>query len=161
MDKYSGNLGALIYYLDVNKDQWKEQVQSLIPGCTIESNPHITILYGLDHSHVDLPILSQMVLNKPLDITLGEILIFQNNTDIVYIKVESIDVEVLNYTLREAFKHTVTYNTFMPHMTLAFAIPGNADHLIGCKPSAESLGLTQPLRGRFFYLTPDKKRILL
>ncbi|WP_411973359.1 2'-5' RNA ligase family protein [Sphingobacterium sp. Lzh-3] len=161
MDKPAEHLGALIYYLDVDKDQWKEQVQSLIPGCTIERNPQITIVYGLDHSLVDLEKLIQIVHGKTLDITLGEIGIFNNDTDIVYIKVQSIDVELLNHTLRHSFPYANQYKEYTPHITLGFANHGASDHLIGYNPGADSLGLTQPIAGSFYYLTPDKKRILL
>lgn len=161
MDKPVEQLGAVIYYLDFDKDQWREGVRSLIPNGAIERNPHITILYGLDHSQIDLPKLSKIVHAATFNLALGEIGIFRNNTDIIYINVKSIDIEILNHTIRKTFPYANQYEQYIPHITLGFANPVTAEHLIGHHPDPQSLGLTQPLRGGFYYLTPEKKRLLI
>lgn len=166
MDKRSGNLGAVIYYLDVDIDQWKEGVRHLLPDAIrYESRPHITILYGLHHYGLDFDQLQDIVANLSgygeLSITPEEIGVFSNENDIVYLSTTSSAIIELNKQLRSTFEHTNTYPLYQPHITLGFVKIGSMDHIIGHRPLLSLFGLSQPLTGRFYYLTPEKKRILL
>ncbi len=165
MDKRSGNLGAVKYYLDFDKEQWIEGVLHLLPDCTIERNPHLTILYGLHHNELDFHKLQAIVANfsgyGELSIKAEEIGVFSNENDVLYLSITSPAILELNKELRSTFDHTTTYSQYQPHITLGFVQAGSADNIIGHRPLLSLFGLSQPLTGRFYYLTPDKKRILL
>ena len=103
-----------------------------IPDNTLFKNPkdpsfgredeiHITILYGI---HSEFPDQSVAVLKKenPINITLGEINLFTSSKlfDVVYIKVISEDLERLNEKLKNKISYTNCYETYVPHVTIAY-----------------------------------------
>ncbi|WON94785.1 2'-5' RNA ligase family protein [Sphingobacterium sp. UGAL515B_05] len=147
MDKHSGNLGAVIYYLDFDKEQWMEGVRHLLPDAIrYKSRPHITVLYGLHHYELDFNKLQDVVANfsvgGELSIIPEELGVFSNENDVVYLSITAPAIIEFNKHLRETFEHTNTYPHYQPHLTLGIVRSGDADDLIGHQSFLSLFGLS-------------------
>jgi 2'-5' RNA ligase len=83
-----------------------------------ENNPHITILYGLNHNDPSevLYILKKF---EPFVVKLGKITKFENDLDIIKIDVSGEGLFDLNKALKK-LPHTETYQDYKPHITLSY-----------------------------------------
>jgi 2'-5' RNA ligase len=101
---------------------------SLLAGDGRETDPHVTVKYGLHKSDPDL--LARVVSGfGPAKLTFGKLKHFPANksrpeSDVVVVEVESKDLVKLNKMVADAFPHTDTYPTYNPHMTLAYVKVG-------------------------------------
>lgn len=127
--------GCVMIYPEIN--DW-ESVTSLIhpddiyePDEThgVESDPHVTLLYGL-HPEVTKEHIAE-VLNKfkgqKIDINVNGIGKFDNKDfSVVKLNVDSPILHEINNELTK-LPHTTDYPKYIPHMTLAYVKPGLAD----------------------------------
>jgi 2'-5' RNA ligase len=96
-----------------------------------ETEPHITILYGLYESKVRRV---RLLLKdeKPFEITLGKIGIFENDCfDVVKINVHSPDLHVLNGILRDRLSYRNMFPVYSPHITIAYVHKGRGKKFDG------------------------------
>ncbi len=86
-----------------------------------EDSPHITILYGI-HSNDYKKIFKLFKNENSINVELGEIYIFKESFwfDVVTISVKSLDLERLNSKLKANLKHTDKYDSYFPHITIAY-----------------------------------------
>lgn len=101
-----------------------------------ESNPHVTILYGLHD--VNPPICAMDIINShpKFNISLGPISLFKGNEtgepfDVIKVNVISSDVYALNAAIADACEYTSDFPEYIPHATVAFVKQGTHDHLDG------------------------------
>jgi hypothetical protein len=121
----------------------------------IETEPHATVLYGLDNSlslgDLDPP-------KTPIKLSLGKIKRFKADanrpgSDVLVIEVISPAMTELNANLKSVFKVTSTYNTYNPHVTLAYVQPGalpeldGSDNFAGETFIADELVLSRTVNG--------------
>lgn len=98
-----------------------------------EDDIHITILYGL---HDKTPERTFDFLRKykprlkPIDVTLGKISKFENDTDVIKIDVESKELRRIHEILKE-LPHETTHPEYKPHCTIAYVTKGSCDSLLG------------------------------
>jgi 2'-5' RNA ligase len=72
----------------------------------------------------------------PIELTLGEISIFENeDQDVVKISVVSPDLVRLNKIISDNLDHTDTF-TYTPHVTLGYVKPGAGQKYVGRKDFA-------------------------
>jgi 2'-5' RNA ligase len=97
----------------------------------IESEPHVTALYGLHENDPD-SIRSIIEEHSPFEITLGTTSHFPSSGDGDVIKIEVIGrgLHELHKKLKAA-PHTDTHPDYRPHVTLAYVKPGLGGTLSG------------------------------
>jgi hypothetical protein len=126
--------GCVMVYLNVNKDDWNN-LESMINkkdlylgkdgdrGYGFETEPHVTVLYGL---HEDIPlkdiekVLKEM---KQPKLKMQKVSSFNNpEFGVLKFDVESDDLHKENAKLTK-FPHTTSYPDYHPHATIAYIKP--------------------------------------
>lgn len=101
-----------------------------------EPDVHVTIKYGI-HDHDPYEIRPVIAGFGPVELTLGEVSIFENDDqDVVKISVESPDLVKLNKLISDNFDHTDSHPEYIPHCTLAYMKPGAGQKYVGRKDFA-------------------------
>lgn len=109
------------------------QLSSIIPDELIdqdegrEDKPHITVKYGI---HTDDASEVENLLHKygPVAYRFGQVAYFageDGKPDVVYIEVESDEIEKLNAWVCKSLKCTDTQPNYVPHVTVAYVTSGN------------------------------------
>lgn len=93
-----------------------------------ETQPHITILYGIHEDEVDPSVIVDMMEQKmkPVKVEISEIDIFENEKyDVVKYNVP-VTKQLLKYRdmFLTSFENTQTFKDYHPHMTIAYVKPG-------------------------------------
>lgn len=89
-----------------------------------EEDIHITCKYGLHH-HDPIELRALLANFGPVDITLGETSIFENDdADVVKLSITSPRLCKLNAIISDRFEHTDTHDIFIPHITISYVKPG-------------------------------------
>lgn len=105
-----------------------------VDGSTHETNPHITVKYGLD-KETDVELVRELVQGfGPVTVRLGEMDKFESDEyDVLIVPVHSDDLQQLNQMIRSAdgIVCTDTFPVYRPHMTIAYMKKGTADEYIG------------------------------
>lgn len=98
-----------------------------------ETDIHVTLKYGL-HDH-DPYVVRRIFLNqKPIEIVLGQISIFESSdADVVKIEIISPELCRLNRLVSGTFEHTDTHPQYVPHVTLAYVKKGFGQKYVGLK----------------------------
>lgn len=100
-----------------------------------ESDHHISMLYGIhgDDPQQLHPHFLNMLDTMP-EIQLGDVTCFDANPDfdVINVSVASNLNDIHDY-LADNIEHTKVFDTFTPHITLAYAKKGACKHLLGCK----------------------------
>lgn len=100
-----------------------------------ESNPHVTIKYGLHDSTPDNLIELLESESSPISsitLTLGDLAIFEADTyDVLYAQVISQDLVRLNGVITSALEVTNTQPTYTPHVTIAYIAKGSGAGYVG------------------------------
>jgi hypothetical protein len=103
-------------------------------GCGRETDPHITVLYGLTENAPSKELLDLVRKTKPFTVRLGPISIFENERyDVVYFSVESDALVELHNAIKVACPNEARQN-YVPHVTVAYVKKGAAHVLKGVNP---------------------------
>jgi 2'-5' RNA ligase len=99
------------------------------PNMGMETEPHITVLYGF---HDDAPDKVKKLLDiKPIHVKLGLTSMFESsNYDVVKFSIESEDLKSLNRLMRKNCKYTSKYPKYVPHCTIAYVKKGTGKNYI-------------------------------
>jgi len=135
-DKYE--YGCVMVYLDVNRKDW-DNLEGMIDkedlylgkdgdrGYGFETEPHVTVLYGL---HSDIPLEEiEEVINKMKEpkLKMQKVSSFNNpEFGVLKFDVESKDLHKHNKKFTE-FPHTTSYPDYHPHATIAYITPDKID----------------------------------
>lgn len=94
----------------------------------IETDPHITVLYGLHEKvHEDLVCRVCQAVDGPIDVDVkGSSTFEKEDYDVLKIDVESDILRKMN-TAFKSFPYTNDYEEYKPHMTVAYLKKGNKD----------------------------------
>lgn len=119
---------------------WDEACKTLISeedlykdtegGYGFETDPHITVLYGFDPKYTGEEVqesLNNFLSTNPIRVRLKGISCFENENrpyDVVKWDVESEDLELLNAYLKTQFDYENEFDTYIPHMTIAYVNKG-------------------------------------
>jgi hypothetical protein len=97
-----------------------------------EDDIHITLKYGL-HNHDPFE-LRPFTSSGPIDVTLGEISVFENDdADVVKLSIDSPKLHEYNEIVSNNFEHSDTHSTYLPHLTVAYVKPGLGKKYLGRK----------------------------
>lgn len=136
LEAKSGKLyryGCVMVYLDIpnwdnivshidKEDLYKPELKRF----GLETDPHVTILYGL-HSDVndeDVINVFKNIKSDDIQINVDGIDIFENpEFDVIKMNVKSETLNALNQELRK-LPHTSDYPDYKPHITIAYLLPG-------------------------------------
>lgn len=132
-------------YIDINKENWLKFVNEFVEkndiydveGYGIETEPHVTVLYGLDDPNIlDLKKLVERECLFPT-IKITGISSFENEEfDVLKFSVEAPGLHNLNRLIRENFKYENKYNDYVPHITISYLKKGTAQKYLN-QPSLE------------------------
>jgi 2'-5' RNA ligase len=137
---HKNEYGCVMVYLNADKDKWGSMLDLIDkddlyepkddPSYGKETNPHVTILFGLHKEVADKDIEEEINKIKTPDIKFGGISAFKNEKfEVLKFDVDSKDMHKLNKNFRE-FPHTNTYPDYHPHCTIAYLKPKMADKYI-------------------------------
>ncbi len=106
------------------------------PGFGREIEPHVTILYGLHNENDYFTVRRILQSYKNIPIELGKISKFESDKyDVIKIEVESDACHKLHNQIKEECINTQTYDTYHPHVTIAYVKPGSYDSVINEAPN--------------------------
>ena len=123
--------GCVMLYFDMAKEDWKK-VQDLIKDEDIseiegvdgrESEPHVTILYGIHKDVKDSEVEEIVKEFVAPEITLNKIGTFENENDVVKFDISCKELHEMNKKLKE-LSHTSKFPNYEPHSTIAFVKGG-------------------------------------
>lgn len=120
--------------INVDATGWSEFVNEIIDtddiytennGYGIETEPHVTVLYGL-HDGIDMKKLKSVLCTlSDVDIVSNKIGIFENEKyDVLKYDIDSTKLHILNSIVSENFEYTSDYPDYHPHITIAYLKPG-------------------------------------
>lgn len=96
-----------------------------------EDFPHITVVYGLDTANPTAikPLLEGI---DPIKVELGDVSVFKNDDyDVVKVDVISKQLDELNKKISELSTPGQTFDTYQPHITIAYVKKGQGAKYIG------------------------------
>ena len=129
--------GCVMLYFNIDKSSWKK-IQDLIDDEDVyteegyqsygrETEPHVTILYGLHATIPDSDIEDLVDTIKPTKLTLKKITIFENDKfDVVKFDVTGVSegrLSKMNKKFAE-LPHTTDYPDYHPHATISYVKSG-------------------------------------
>ena len=96
-----------------------------------EREVHITVAYGFLNTVPADEV--RALITEPIQISLGKISRFRNQTDVIKVEVISPGLERLHYALRDHFgpRLEISYKDFTPHLTLAYVVSGECMEVDG------------------------------
>jgi len=157
--KYDFNC-LMLYY---NIPNWNEIVNSIVDiedvytindEFGIEYDPHITVLYGLDK---DVSLEDVKSLCKPLqeyETIIDSLGVFEcEGYDVLKFNVNCPNVKETNSELTDTFDYTSDFDTYIPHMTIAYLKVGAGKNY--CKKLTKELKLYP---SHFVYSTVDGEK---
>lgn len=151
-NKQGNKFGCVMVFLGYVKSEWDE-MQDLIDdedlyepkgesGYGKETEPHITILYGLHNDIPDSDIKEEIDLLKVPKLKLGKVSSFSNDKfDVLKFDVESKDLHAANKKFTK-FPFTSDYPKYHPHCTIAYVKKGLADKYIDKLNKASEVDVT-------------------
>lgn len=99
------------------------EIYDLEPGHGLETEPHITILYGI-HEQKSKPIIDKINL-RPVTFKISNISLFENEKyDVLKFGVSGKDLHALNKEVCDNCEYTNNYPDYKPHCTIAYLMPG-------------------------------------
>ena len=112
--------------------------KELIPNTNLfgdgfETDPHVTLLYGIHEEHPTLPLIDILETHPKFTVTLGDVSLFTEDEefDVVKTDIHCNDLFVLRSTMLTVCYYTLTFPEYIPHATIAFVKKGMCDYLIG------------------------------
>ena len=137
---HKNDYGCVMVYLNVDQDKW-DAMQDMIdeddlyepeddPSYGKETEPHVTVLFGLHNDIPDSDIEDEINKIKRPEIKFGGISSFSNpKFDVLKFDIDSKDMHQLNKKFRE-FPYTSNYPDNHPHCTIAYLKPNMAEKYI-------------------------------
>lgn len=98
----------------------------------LEEDIHVTVKYGL-HTNDAADVRKALATYVgPIRVKLGKTAFFSSpDYDVLYVVVESQDLEDLNKRLSDGLENTTTHPVYQPHVTIGYLKPGLADRYSG------------------------------
>lgn len=104
-------------------------------GCGRETEPHITVLYGLTDPVPSKELIELVRKTPPFTVRLTSVTLFENDEyDVVKFDVDSEELVALSNAIREACPNENKYPKYVPHCTVAYVKKGRVPDLAGNYP---------------------------
>jgi len=138
---HKNEYGCVMVFLDADQKRWNE-MQDMIDeddlydpkddtGFGRETEPHVTILFGLHNNISDKDVEEEIDNIKTPKISFKGISSFTNpKFDVLKFDVESEDLHTANKSFTDNFPYTNDYPKYHPHCTIAYLKPKMADKYI-------------------------------
>jgi hypothetical protein len=163
-DNHKFKFGCLMLYFDIPK--WSK-ITDLIskediydePSYGLETEPHVTLLFGLHDDEVNIDDLKKVVrkyANKPITVQAVGLSTFQNEHapyDVVKLDIKGDALNKINKALKK-HPHTSSFPDYHPHMTIAYVKKG-----MGPKYEKKFKKPIELIGDRIVYSKPDKTKI--
>lgn len=141
-------------FKELQKDIDKDDLYTEEEGHGMETDPHITVLYGI-HEQESKKVKEQLELS-PVEYTLTGLSLFENDKfDVLKFTVRSPDLKKLNKQCTKTLEYTNSYPEYIPHMTVAYLKPGMGKKYTKLKNPL--IGVTQR-SSDFTFSTKDSKK---
>lgn len=163
-DNHKFEYGCLMLYFDI--PNWKNVTDIISeediydePTYGIETDPHVTLLFGLHDDEVEVEDLKRAVrkyANKPIKVQASGISSFQNENapyDVIKFDIEGDVLHKINKELKN-YPHTSSFPDYHPHMTIAYVKKGKGPKYE--KTFEKPLNLTG---SKIVYSKPDKTTV--
>jgi|GEM_PF-640819 len=162
--------GCLMFYPDIDINDWVNGIRKLVPSHIVEEyefEPHLTILYGFDDNLMDTDRLKAIVnaylSEYPIRIKADTIGLFSNEMDVIKIEVEDLNGNLtrLNSLVKSEFPYQNDYPTYKPHVTIAYAKKGTGTYLDGAHIDLKEYGLKDLNTGVLRYSDSNKNKTVI
>ncbi len=141
-------------FKELQKDIDKDDLYTEEEGHGMETEPHITVLYGI-HEQDSNKVKEELELT-PVEYTLTGLSLFENdNYDVLKFTVKSTDLKKLNKQCTKNLEYTNSYPDYIPHMTVAYLKQGTGKKYIKLKNPL--IGVTQR-SDNFTFSTKESKK---
>ena len=123
----------------------------------IETEKHITVLYGIEKECDTDSVLDFIKVVKVKDVILKKLSLFENKDfDVVKWEVESDDLCILNKLCTQLFPYTNSHPEYSAHVTEAYVLPGLGKNYL----SDDELFISCKITNWIFSLADGKKYII-
>ena len=136
MEKFHCVMGVLPQFGGLKKLQRQipDEVVYTGPGFGRVLDPHVTLLYGLHNENDYFAVRRILQEIKSIPITLGELKKFTSpEYDVIVIDILSEACTMVHNKIKEQCENTQTYDSYSPHLTIAYVLPGSCEYLINNK----------------------------
>lgn len=141
-------------FKELQKDIDKDDLYTEEEGHGLETEPHVTVLYGI-HEQDQKKVKEQLELS-PVEYTLTGLSLFENDDfDVLKFTVKSSDLRKLNKQCTDNLDYTNKFPDYKPHMTVAYLKPGTGKKYIKLKTPLT--GITHR-SSEFTFSTKDSKK---
>jgi 2'-5' RNA ligase len=123
-------------------------------GYGLETEPHITVLYGIHEQ--DPKVVKKSLELAPIEYKLTKLSLFENDDyDVLKCTVESKELKRLNKQCCDKLEYTNDYDTYLPHLTVAYLNPGMGKKYVKMKSDGFGKGYKS---GKFIFSNKDSKK---
>ena len=123
-------------------------------GHGLEKDAHITVLYGFHEQ--DGQVIKNSLEFSPIEYELTGLSLFENDDfDVLKFTVKSKDLKKLNKECSDTFENTNDYPDYIPHMTVAYLLPGTGKKYVKLKSPIIDKSFTS---GKFIFSTKDSEK---
>ena len=114
----------------IPKDELYDSVDPEWSDGALETDPHVTVLYGLTKHEAD-PVAAAIADHGPVTVTLGKMSLFESEDyDVLKVDVESPKLRALNAKISK-LPNENTFPDYKPHMTIAYLKKGEGKKYVG------------------------------
>jgi 2'-5' RNA ligase len=123
-------------------------------GYGLETEPHITVLYGIHEQ--DPKIVKKELDLAPVKYSLTKLSLFENEKyDVLKCSVDSKDLKKLNKQCCDRLEFTNDYPDYIPHLTIAYLNSGKGKEYVKMKSDSFS---KEYKSGKFIFSNKDSKK---
>lgn len=132
-----------------------EDIYTKEEGHGLETDPHITVLYGIHDQDVN-SVKDQLGDLSPCDYQLSGLSLFENTKfDVLKCSVKSVDLRAMNKRCTDNLEYTNDYPSYVPHLTVAYLLPGTGKKYTSIKSDKFKTDLSS---GTYIFSTKDSKK---
>lgn len=123
-------------------------------GYGFETEPHITVLYGIHEQEPD--IVKDSINLNPIEYEITGLSLFENDDyDVLKCSIKSKELEKLNKECCDLLEYTNDYPDYIPHLTVAYLHPGRGKKYIKLKSKSFNKSKKS---NKFFFSDKDSEK---
>jgi hypothetical protein len=123
-------------------------------GYGFESEPHITVLYGIHEQEPN--IVKESINLNPVEYEITGLSLFENDDyDVLKCSIKSKDLKKLNKECCDSLEYTNDYPDYIPHLTVAYLLPGRGKKYTKLKSKSFNKSKKS---NKFFFSNKDSEK---